>query len=168
MNELRDRGWLRTKGPGEARVPFRPGLRGLRLPRRLSLRRESGQGVVEFGLVIPLLAALVFSLVNFAKVINYWIDVTQVASEGARIAAVNANVDIDSTLRNQLITGELRGSGTTIAVCYPSGTSAGNPVTVQVARAYHVPFYGNLSITSRATMRLEQNATHISATGSCT
>ena len=37
---------------------------------------ESGQALVEFALVLPLLLLLVLGMVDFGKAYNYWNDVT--------------------------------------------------------------------------------------------
>jgi Flp pilus assembly protein TadG len=124
-----------------------------------SLRHEDGQGVVEFALVLPLLAVLAVTLFAFGKAVFFWNNVTQVANEGARLAAVDAGAkdgsfNFDSQLRSNLVTG----SSTKIYVSAPNPT-AGNQVTVYVCRTYSVPFYGNIQIVGKATMRLEQNLT---------
>src|SRR4051812_34141815 len=75
----------------DARRPAAEGLPPVHGVNRLAhgLRRESGQSVVEFGMVVPLLCALVLVFVDFGKSMNYWIDLTHVANQIARQAAVN-------------------------------------------------------------------------------
>jgi hypothetical protein len=53
------------------------------------LRGERGQALVEFVLILPVFLLLVFGMVEFGKAFNYWIDMTHLANEGARYAAVN-------------------------------------------------------------------------------
>src|SRR5437588_12608003 len=53
------------------------------------LRQEDGTSLVEFALVLPLLLLLLFAIVDFGKAINYWLDETHLANEGARWAAVD-------------------------------------------------------------------------------
>jgi len=139
------------------------------------LRRDSGQAVVEFAMVVPLLCTLVLVFVDFGKSMNYWIDMTHVANQVARQAAVNSPVL--TTLSSecaQLETNELRtGSSSidpaTITITYPSGQTAGNPVTVQVAARYKfIPFIGTTwTIKGKASMRLEHDATAVPASGTC-
>jgi len=57
--------------------------------RRRSLRSERGQALVEFVLLLPVFLLITFGLIEFGKGFNYWIDVTHLANEGARYAAVN-------------------------------------------------------------------------------
>ena len=148
---------------------------GLSPTRRRLLCEQSGQSVVEFGMVVPLLCALVLVLVDFGKAMNYWIDLTHVANQVARQAAVNSP-DLTTLASEcaQLETNELRtGSSsvdpTTITVTYPAGATIGNPVKVEVAAKYKfIPFIGKTwTIKGSATMRLEHDATKVPATGTC-
>jgi Flp pilus assembly protein TadG len=57
--------------------------------------RDRGAAAVEFALLLPLLALLVFGIVDFGRGLNAQITLTQAAREGARMAALgepNANV----------------------------------------------------------------------------
>lgn len=143
-------------------------------------RGESGQSVVEFALVVPLICAIVLILVDFGKAMNYWLDLTQVANEGARLAAVNGPVTPDA-IRARLKSAELRNGGgasiptaADVAICYGAG-EVGDPVTVKISTGYHwfsfpswIPIVGGgiLNIRGKATMRLEQRPTYAQA-GSC-
>ena len=79
------------------------------------VRDERGQALTEFALVLPLLLLLMLGLIDFGKAINYWIDETHLANEGARWAAVNNNPGSGSglTLQQYILghvdTAELRG-----------------------------------------------------------
>ncbi len=164
-----------------ARVPSylpRLGSSFRRILGRLS--GESGQGVVEFAMVVPLICTLVLVFVDFGKAMNYWIDTTHAANEGARLAAVNIDVTqppyngagastLQQYIQNELSTGALR-SGSTVSICFPSGTTLGSPVTVQVTYPYKwIPFIGaTTTVKGKATLRLEHDATHFSAVGTCT
>jgi hypothetical protein len=143
------------------------------------LRGESGQGVVEFAMVAPLLCVLVLVFVDFAKAMNYWLDLNHVAAEGARKAAVNTYPtagEYQTYIRDRLETTELRSGGTDsvpsgaeIAICLPEGSDVGDPVTVQVKVGYDwIPFVdsGAFDIKGTATMRLEQPA-DFSGVGTC-
>jgi Flp pilus assembly protein TadG len=142
------------------------------------LRNESGQAAVEFALVVPLLCLIIIAILHFGKVMNYWLDLNHVASEGARKASVNtftSDAEYDTWVRDRLETVELRTGGTssipvpaTIAVCLPEGSDVGDPVTVQVAVGYDLPFIGTtVTLRGTATMRLEQQA-DFAGGGACT
>lgn len=139
---------------------------------------EDGQSAVEFALIVPLFLLIIIAILHFGKVMNYWLDLNHVASEGARKAAVNtfaSDAGYESYLRDRLETGELRTGGTssipspaTIAVCLPEGSDVGDPVTVQVAANYSLPFIGKtVALRGTATMRLEQPADYAGG-GACT
>lgn len=126
-------------------------------------------------MVVPLLCVLVLVFVDFGKSMNYWIDLTHVANQIARQAAVNSP-DLNTLAKEcaQLETNELRtGSSSvdpsTITITYPSGATAGNAVTVEVATRYKfIPFIGaTWTIKGKASMRLEHDATAVPPSGSC-
>ena len=147
------------------------------------LRSERGQGVVEFAMVLPVLAAVVLIFIQFGKAINYWIDLTHVANEGARFAVVGAPgaANFKASVCSVLETGELKnGTGevnaATVTVTYPDGgkRDVGDPVNVKVAATYHwLPFWGagTWNIQGSATMRLEKDSTGVAklnpGTGTC-
>jgi Flp pilus assembly protein TadG len=124
-------------------------------------------------MVLPLLGALVLMLISFGKALYYYIDLTHVANEGARIATVSQTSmpnggNLVSYLCSQLGApgSELRaGSGSVdrgkVTVSYDSGTlNVGDPVTVSVATKYHwIPFFGGgtINIVGSATMRIENS-----------
>jgi Flp pilus assembly protein TadG len=132
-------------------------------------------------MVVPLLCVLVLALFQFGKGMNYWIDLTHIANQGARLAAVDADLSkppyssglsLQEYIQQQAQTTELKGAE--VAICLPGGNVAGAPVTVEVR--YPAQFVWNytgftdrtITIRGKATMRLEHAATHFSASGTCT
>src|SRR5437870_11459882 len=83
------------------------GLQGRRGPSlRRALRRcrdERGVALTEMALVLPLLLLLILGMVDFGKAINYWIDNTHLANEGARLAVVNSNAGGATALQDYLV-----------------------------------------------------------------
>ena len=151
------------------------------LPRVRHLGDEKGAALVEFALVLPLLLLLLFSILEFGRAFNYWIDQTHLANVAARWAAVDKNPGPGSTLqesiRMQANTEELRSGGTAsvpvpLQVCleFPNGTSAiGDPVEATVRTDFNwLPFLGDqvgamtTTLTGSATMRLERPPTQYS------
>lgn len=57
------------------------------------LRHERGTALVEFAIVSIPLFLLVFGILEFGRALNYYNDLTQLAGQGARAAAVNRNPD---------------------------------------------------------------------------
>jgi Flp pilus assembly protein TadG len=147
-------------------------------------RSEDGVALVEFALLLPVLALLLFGMLDFGKAFNYWIDETHLANEGARWAVVNKNpgsgggTTLQEYIREQATTPELRSGGTAsvpsaLQVCieFPAGTSnVGDPVKVTVETTYH--WLGMVAdrisiaetaIVGAATMRLEAQPTSYGA-----
>jgi Flp pilus assembly pilin Flp len=137
-------------------------------------RREDGQAVVEFAIVVPLIAAIVLILVDFGKAMSYWLDLTQVANEGARLAAVD-RLGSAGELNARLKTRELQSGGTeslpdaaSPEVCVIGSGQVGDAVKVEITSNYHwvsfpdwIPIVGGgiWNIKGSATMRLEQPTT---------
>jgi len=53
------------------------------------IRGERGTALVELALVLPLLLLVLLGMLDFGKAFNEWMSQTHLASEGARLAAVN-------------------------------------------------------------------------------
>ena len=145
------------------------------------LQDERGTAVVEMALVLPLLLLLLFGMLDFGRIYNYWIDETHLSNQGARYAVVDKNPGPGSTLqesiRSQADTAELRNGSSSVTtplqVCidFPNGSSnVGDPVRVTVKATYAFMAFlaGKTGITSReikstSTMRLERQPTNYSA-----
>jgi Flp pilus assembly protein TadG len=143
------------------------------------LHGESGVAIVEFALVLPLLMLIVVGILDFGRALNYWADTTHLASEGARLAAVDripAGTSLQSYIRDQADSAELRDGGSmsiddALEVCVTSlGDEVGDPVEVQVTTNYKwIPLLGiadvSTPISGKATMRRERVADNVS--GGC-
>jgi Flp pilus assembly protein TadG len=140
---------------------------------------ESGVAIVEFALVLPLLMLIVVVIFDFGRALNYWVDTTHLASEGARLAAVDRVPDggsLQAYIRSKADTAELRDGGSQsiagqLEVCVtPSGDAVGDPVEVEVRTTYNwiplisnvVPLAPSTTITGKATMRREREADVVS------
>jgi len=66
-----------------------PQTRRLRRHERERLWSERGQTFVEFALILPLLLILVFGVLDLGKALGYKNDLTNLANQAARAAAVN-------------------------------------------------------------------------------
>jgi len=69
----------------------------LRLIRRRRKNGEKGQALVEFALLVPIFAILLFAIVDFGMGFYSWITVTNSAREGARVGAVHAPLGVASS-----------------------------------------------------------------------
>lgn len=129
--------------------------------RRRVRHDERGQALVEFVLLLPIFLLVVFGVIEFGRAFNYWIDMTHLANEGARYAAVNRWPSCPSTetsacseqlrkyLHDRANTGELgaeltyrvvpnsdspkslAAGGDAIVICFPEG---GTPEVGQAVR----------------------------------
>ena len=54
-------------------------------PLNPSRERERGAALVEFALVLPILAVMLFGMIEFGRAINYWIDATHLAQRGGAL-----------------------------------------------------------------------------------
>ncbi len=123
-----------------------------------------------------MICLLVLALIDFGKGLNYWLDTSHLANEGARLAAVLGNSpepggNWKQWIQQQAETSELRdGTGSVtsaarVCVSFPAGTppKIGDPVRVSVSADYKwIPFVGGATITleSNSTMRLERLPTY--------
>lgn len=133
--------------------------RGLPRPIR-AIGREDGQALVEFALILPVLALLLFGIVDFARVLNYYNNLTQLAGQGARAAAVYSNPNgsgsvTASSIQCQLIdtytsSHELRKG---IQVQFTQRpTQVGEPVEVSASYSFSfIPLVRSISLTISAT-----------------
>lgn len=124
---------------------------------------ERGTAVVEFALVLLPLTLIVFGILDFGRALEYYNNMTQLAGQGARAAAVNTNPDgtgASSTFQHQLAclasTGELR-NGINVSVTH-TPTNVGDPVTVQASFSFHfIPLIHavNVTLSAASTQRYE-------------
>jgi len=129
------------------------------------LRREEGQALVEFALVLPVLLMIVTGITSFGLVFYRYVTLTDAVRVGARTLALQrgnanpctsaANQTVASAIDVGLTTNKLTFSynGTPFYVnssCSGSGTSwnQGDSVTVQAQIPYSLSIFGVLTIVS--------------------
>ena len=56
--------------------------------------RDSGAAAIEFALVLPVLVLLILGLIEFSRVYNVQISISNAAREGARTMAIENDVDV--------------------------------------------------------------------------
>jgi hypothetical protein len=140
---------------------------------------------VEFALILPFLVLMIILILDFGRAFNIWINTTHLASEGARLAAVdNAGPggDLQAYIRGKAGTKELREGDSRwvsdpVQVCVGQdagdGDDVGDPVTVEVTATYHFLPIENLGIDldpladmnihGKATMRREVAPSNVSS-----
>lgn len=105
--------------------------------RRLFLKEEKGQALVELALILPVLLLLVFGIVEFGRVYGAYLTVNHAAREGARAAAVGFNdIDTEEVVLNA--SSSLAAENVKITIA-PSTRVRGEEVRVRVS--YPVELY---------------------------
>jgi len=136
------------------------------------LKNQRGGAAVEFALVLPLLAIILFGTIDFALLFYNKQIITNASREGARAAIVEDNQTDPQFINNQkdIVTNYCNGrtisfnvSGTPLQVFAPA--ISGDYVTVKVTYNYRhlftLDFFGsnfgiaNTQITGQTTMRSE-------------
>lgn len=119
-------------------------------------RGERGAAAVEFALVLPVLILLVFGLIEFSRVYNIQISLSNAAREGARTMAVENSLPIARSAAIAAapsITPAVSGAQITITptACTKGGTVA---VTINYNVSLMTGFFGaTLPLTGRGVMR---------------
>ena len=128
--------------------------------RRLFTRSARGQTLVEFAIVLPLLAFLLFGIVQLGIVFNNYVTLTDATRAGARKAAVGRSVadppgEAEAAVRSSaanLNQGDLN-------VSVASTWDPGSDVTVSADYPYAISLLGIVvksgNLTSSTTERVE-------------
>ena len=117
-------------------------------------RRDAGQALVEFALVLPVLLLILLFALDFGRVFLGWISLNNIAKIGANYATQNPQAwgtPGDASRRAEYAT--LIGNDIAVTNCSPvaipdpaftSGTTPGNPVTVSLTCNFTLitPFIG--------------------------
>lgn len=122
-------------------------------------RRQRGQALVEFTLLLPILIIIIFGIIEWGRI---WMTVHTIAGaarEGARIAAITAPdpTQVQNAVQNVLAASNIAG-----AVITTSGPNANDEVTVTVSVNHNVVtgaiipgLNGTINLTRSAVMHWE-------------
>jgi Flp pilus assembly protein TadG len=139
------------------------------------LADRSGQALVEFALVVPLILVIVLGIVDFGRAYNYKNDVTSLANQAARLAEVNACSQctsgqmIDEYIESTADSNELANGGgqisspVEITFCFPTpgtGKTGESLLTTATATYNWLPFLGiqaTSTLKSTVTVRIAQD-----------
>ncbi len=123
---------------------------------------EHGQTMVEFALVLPLLAVLLLAIVEFGVVFHDYVTVTDASRVGARKAAVSRFVGDSGWSAEQAAlkaAENLKGPGLAADCESADWTRPGTDVACTVVYPYSIDLLGwvvaNGTLTSKTTERLE-------------
>jgi hypothetical protein len=103
---------------------------------RSRLAEGRGQALPEFALLLPIIAIVLFGIIEFGLALNSENDETHLANEVARYAIVNEDPGGSETLqewaKKQGDSNFLK-SGAKICISFPEGTGVGMPVKVEAS-----------------------------------
>ncbi|MFL6099981.1 MAG: TadE/TadG family type IV pilus assembly protein [Actinomycetales bacterium] len=127
-------------------------------------RRDSGAVAVEFALILPILLLIVFGIIDFGRMLNAQITLTQAAREGARWAALGqSGVAARVTAAAP---GMTPGPTTTVLSSCPANAAVGAYAEVRASYTFNFvtpfgaistmiggPSYGTMNLQSTARFR---------------
>lgn len=128
--------------------------------RNINLRSQQGQSLTEFALALPILALLLFAVIQFGIVFNNYVTLTDATRAGARKGAVARQL---SNPQGATITA-VRSSAqdlkqSDLAVTVTASWQAGTDVVVAASYPYSISLLGmvvkNGHLTSTTTERVE-------------
>jgi Flp pilus assembly protein TadG len=113
--------------------------------KRFSLRNQQGQSMTEFALVLPILAMLLFGVIQFGIVFNNYITLTDAVRAGARKGAVARHLSnppgaVETTVRDAAT--DLKQSDLIVNVSPDPGWTANAEVTVNATYPYQISLLG--------------------------
>jgi Flp pilus assembly protein TadG len=131
--------------------------------RKFQRNRESGQTMVEFALILPTLAILLFGIIQFGIAFNNYLAVTDAVRAGARVAAVSRNLppgERESTVRSKVLAAAENLDTSQLTVSVSSATwQRGSDVTVTASYPWNINLLGKVvasgDLTSTTTERVE-------------
>jgi Flp pilus assembly protein TadG len=129
--------------------------------KRIQIRNEQGQTMTEFALVLPVLALILFAVIQFGIVFNNYVTLTDATRAGARRAAVSRQ----DPNRDSAVIAAVRNSASDLdssklSVPPPSSSwTPGTDVTVTASYPYSISLLGMVvksgQLKSTTTERVE-------------
>jgi Flp pilus assembly protein TadG len=129
--------------------------------KRIHIRNEQGQTMTEFALVLPVLALILFAVIQFGIVFNNYVTLTDATRAGARKAAVSRDdPNRDSDVINAIRSSASDLDGSKLSVPPPTSTwDSGSDVTVTASYPYSISLLGLVvksgRLSSTTTERVE-------------
>jgi Flp pilus assembly protein TadG len=128
----------------------------------MRLKNESGQALVEFALILPLLLILLCGIIDFGWIFRCQLTADSAAREAARYTAIHY---YDSSTDNDAVIAQTIVESYAPTLAYPTVTLAksSDAITVTITSQADIltpliaAFFqdGKVSLTARCTMRLE-------------
>ena len=127
---------------------------------RIQIRDERAQTATEFALVLPVLALLLFAVIQFGITFNHYVTLTDATRAGARKAAVGRMFgDPGGTAESAVRASAKNLSQSQLNVAVASSWRHGEDVTVTATYPYSISLLGMVvksgRLTSSTTERVE-------------
>jgi Flp pilus assembly protein TadG len=109
------------------------------------MRREDGQAITEFALILPILMALLLGIIQFGILFNNYVTITDAARAGARKAAVSrflADNGAAAKVAAQNSASGLNPADLKVSVTSSDWTTPGSDVNVTVTYPYSINILG--------------------------
>jgi Flp pilus assembly protein TadG len=128
--------------------------------RQIKLSDQKGQSVTEFALALPILALLLFAVIQFGITFNNYVTLTDATRAGARKAAVSREQSNPSALTTTAVRSSAANlTQTKLNVTVTSTWQPGADVTVTATYPYKIKLLGiplkQGNLTSTTTERVE-------------
>lgn len=122
-------------------------------------KNESGQALVEFALVLPILIALILGMIEFGWILNGEITLTSAAREGARTAiiyesATQASTAVQNAVRNSSMSSSLTDVTASTSFDDTTNTAIIN-ATAKIKPIIGLFFNTDIDLSAKAQMRIE-------------
>ncbi|WP_161487119.1 TadE/TadG family type IV pilus assembly protein [Neobacillus mesonae] len=119
------------------------------------MKSENGQSLVEFALILPVLAMLLFGIVDFGRIFHAYLTIDHAGREAARAASVGKSKDeaeqigknagSSINLTNVTVTAASSGKNATVVITYP--ITFLTPIIKNIV--------GEITLTDTTVMRVE-------------
>jgi len=128
--------------------------------RKIELRSEHGQSITEFALALPILALLLFAVIQFGIAFNHYVTLTDATRAGARRAAVGRQLSNPVNACQTAIRNSAQNlDGSQLTTSCSSTWQPGADVTVNATYPYQISLLGLVvksgRLTSTTTERVE-------------
>ncbi len=128
--------------------------------RKIELRSEQGQSITEFALALPILALLLFAVIQFGIAFNHYVTLTDATRAGARRAAVGRQLsDPVGACQTAIRSSADDLDGSQLTTSCSSTWQPGADVTVNATYPYQISLLGLVvksgRLTSTTTERVE-------------
>jgi Flp pilus assembly protein TadG len=125
-----------------------------------SRKREKGQTLTEFALVLPILALLLFGVIQFGIVFHQYVTLTDAVRAGARQGAVGRNLaDPQGSVETRVRSSAADLDQAQLSVTVTSTWAQGEDVTVSASYPYDISLLGVVvksgNLTSTTIERVE-------------